>query len=153
MPELRLPLGIRQTCHIRPCRPLCAPAGCQKDFILANYGDRFAKAGLASFIFDYRSFGGSEGEPRHWVSTRKHIEDYMSAVQFIKAELSEAVDVNRINLWGTSFAGGHVLELAGTRLRDNVTAVVAQVSCHSKQALGVETHTQQQLGLLPTSSK
>lgn len=130
-----------------------APAGCQKDFILDHYGDRFAKAGLASFIFDYRSFGGSEGEPRHWVSPRKHVEDYMSAVQFIKAELSDAVDLNRINLFGTSFSGGHVLTLAGTRLRDNVTAVVAQVSRHPAGQALVVRDTQQQLGRLPISSE
>lgn len=82
---------------------------------------------MASFIFDYRTFGGSEGEPRHWVSPSRHLEDYMSAIEYIKKELSDQVDVNRINLWGTSFSGGHVLSLAGSRLRDNVTSVIAQV--------------------------
>jgi fermentation-respiration switch protein FrsA (DUF1100 family) len=51
----------------------------------------------------------------------------VSAVEYIKSDLGSEVDVNRINLWGTSFGGGHVLTLAGTRLRDNITAVVAQV--------------------------
>lgn len=104
-----------------------ATTGCQKDFALAHYGDRFAKAGFATFIFDYRTFGGSEGEPRHWASPARHLDDYVSAVEFIKAELGAVVDVNRVNLWGTSFSGGHVLTLAGTRLRDNITSVVVQV--------------------------
>jgi alpha-beta hydrolase superfamily lysophospholipase len=94
---------------------------------LAHYGDRFAKAGFATFIFDYRTFGGSEGEPRHWASPSRHLDDFVSAVQYIKAELGDVVDVNRVNLWGTSFAGGHVLTLAGSRLRDDITSVVAQV--------------------------
>jgi fermentation-respiration switch protein FrsA (DUF1100 family) len=94
---------------------------------LGLYGERFARAGLASFIFDYRTFGGSEGEPRHWASPKRHLEDYVSAVQFIKSELRDVVDVNRINLWGVSFSGGHVLSLAGSSLRNNITSVVAQV--------------------------
>lgn len=111
-----------------PSRTTVTPAtGCQKDFALAHYGDRFAKAGFATFIFDYRTFGGSEGEPRHWASPARHLDDYVSAVEFIKAELGGVVDVNRVNLWGTSFSGGHVLTLAGSRLRDNITSVVAQV--------------------------
>lgn len=101
--------------------------GCQKDMALAHYGDRFAKAGFATFIFDYRTFGGSEGEPRQWASPSRHLDDFVSAVQYIKAELGDVVDVNRVNLWGTSFSGGHVLTLAGSRLRDDITSVVAQV--------------------------
>lgn len=116
---------LKQSC----CTASCAsfPPGCQKDFGLAAYGDRFARAGLASFIFDYRTFGGSEGIPRHWASPSRHCEDYVSAVKYIKASLSDQVDINRISLWGYSLSGGHVLALAGTQLRDNVTAVVAVV--------------------------
>lgn len=51
----------------------------------------------------------------------------MSAVKYIKESLSDQVDINRISLWGYSLSGGHVLALAGTKLRDNVTAVVAVV--------------------------
>lgn len=110
-----------------PCLIHSPDAGCQRDFALSHYGDRFAKAGFATFIFDYRTFGGSEGEPRHWASPARHLEDYVSAVEYIKKELADEVDVNRINLWGTSFSGGHVLTLAGSRLRNNITSVVAQV--------------------------
>lgn len=116
---------LKHSCCTASCAPF--PPGCQKDFGLAAYGDRFAKAGLASFIFDYRTFGGSEGIPRHWASPSRHCEDYVSAVKYIKASLSDQVDINRISLWGYSLSGGHVLALAGTQLRDNVTAVVAVV--------------------------
>jgi len=51
----------------------------------------------------------------------------MSAVKYIRESLSDQVDINRISLWGYSLSGGHVLALAGTKLRDNVTAVVAMV--------------------------
>lgn len=33
---------------------------------LYDFAERFVKAGYAVFLFDYRSFGDSEGEPRHW---------------------------------------------------------------------------------------
>lgn len=33
-----------------------------------------AQAGMAALIFDYRGFGGSDGEVRHWVSWRRHLE-------------------------------------------------------------------------------
>lgn len=105
----------------------CTP-GLQKDFLLQHYGDRFAQGGFASFIFDYRTFGGSDGEPRNWVSPTRHLQDYESAVVFVKQELGDRVDINRINLWGLSLSAGHVLTLAGTSLRDNITSVVAQVN-------------------------
>jgi fermentation-respiration switch protein FrsA (DUF1100 family) len=109
--------------------------GCQKDFALAQYGERFAQAGFASFIFDYRTFGGSEGLPRHWASPARHLDDYMSAVQYVKEQLGGEVDVSKLNLWGSSFSGGHVLTLAGSKLRDEVTAVIAQVRHSVKTSL------------------
>ena len=35
-------------------------------------------------VFDYRTFGGSDGEPRHWVSPRRHVEDWRAALAFVK---------------------------------------------------------------------
>lgn len=59
--------------------------GSQKDFGLHLYADLFASDGFATFVFDYRTFGGSEGEPRHWVSSRRHIEDWFAAINYVKA--------------------------------------------------------------------
>ncbi|KAF8059405.1 aidA [Scenedesmus sp. PABB004] len=101
--------------------------GAQKDFGLAPYGEVFARAGLAALIFDYRTFGGSEGEPRHWVSPRRHLQDWADAVAFATGpELAGAVDGSKLLLWGSSFGGGHALTTAAA-LGDAVTAVVAQV--------------------------
>ena len=33
-----------------------------KEMYLANYGERLAAAGFAALAFDYRHYGGSEGE-------------------------------------------------------------------------------------------
>lgn len=59
--------------------------GSQKDFGLHMYADRFAQHGIASFVFDYRTFGGSDGEPRHWVSPSRHLEDWQAAFKHVKA--------------------------------------------------------------------
>jgi alpha/beta superfamily hydrolase len=37
--------------------------GAERTFGLEPFAERFAEAGLATFLFDYRCFGDSEGEP------------------------------------------------------------------------------------------
>lgn len=110
----------------RPCPP--TPQGAQKDMGLHNYASRFAAAGLAVFVFDYRTFGGSDGEPRNWISPRRHLQDWRSALAHVRGPLAAAgaVDASSLALWGTSFGGGHAIVMAG-ELRDAVKAVVAQV--------------------------
>ena len=60
-----------------------------------------------AFLFDYRTFGQSDGEPRHLVNPFHHIQDWLAAIAHVR-NLPE-VDTNRIALWGTSFSGGHVI--------------------------------------------
>lgn len=74
------------------------------------YGERFAAAGYAALVFDYRHFGDSGGQPRQVVDIKGQLEDYRAAIDF--ARRLEQVDPERIVLWGTSFSGGHVLKLA-----------------------------------------
>jgi fermentation-respiration switch protein FrsA (DUF1100 family) len=100
--------------------------GAVKQFKLPEYAERFARRGLAVLLFDYRTFGGSEGEPRQWVSPSRHCADWQSAVDYVRQQLCSQVDVSRMCLWGTSFAGGHVLVTAANNPA-NVVAVVSQV--------------------------
>lgn len=102
--------------------------GAQKDMGLDRYGERFAAAGLAAFIFDYRSFGGSSGEPRNWVSPSRHLEDWRAAVAHVQTGLEGEVDGEQLVLWGSSFAGGHVLVVAAEQ-GEAVKAVISQVGC------------------------
>lgn len=69
--------------------------------------------GIAVFVFDYRSFGGSEGETqyRNYVCGKCHVEDYHSALAHVRT-LGGTVDTSKVGLWGTSFSGGHVLATA-----------------------------------------
>ncbi|HKJ23439.1 MAG TPA: alpha/beta fold hydrolase [Myxococcota bacterium] len=90
---------------------------------LPAYAECFAAHGLAAFVFDYRHFGASGGEPRQLLSVRRQLADWRAAVAAARA-LPE-VDGARVGLWGTSFGGGHALVTAAGDPR--VRAVVAQV--------------------------
>lgn len=54
------------------CSHNCAHTHTQ-DFGLHKYADKFTNAGMAAFVFDYRGWGGSGGEPRHWLSAKRHM--------------------------------------------------------------------------------
>lgn len=69
----------------RPCVIMAHGLGGQKDFGLHRFGERFVQEGFTTLVFDYRCFGGSSGEPRNWISPRRHVEDWMSAVKALQA--------------------------------------------------------------------
>lgn len=89
---------------------------------LAPYAQRFAEAGLAVLLFDYRHFGSSDGLPRQRVSVHRQLADWSAAVACARAQPGVAED--RVVLWGTSFSGGHVIVTAARDGR--VAAVSAQ---------------------------
>jgi pimeloyl-ACP methyl ester carboxylesterase len=97
--------------------------GAERTFGLEPFAERFAQSGLATFLFDYRCFGDSEGEPRNWISPRRHLQDWEAALAHVKG--LPAIDSSRIALWGTSFSGGHVIVIAARH--PEISAVVAQV--------------------------
>lgn len=101
--------------------------GGERTFGLEPFAEEFAQAGLAVFLFDYRCFGDSigdsKGEPRNWISPRRHIQDWEAALAHVKG--LGAIDASRIALWGTSFSGGHVIVTAARH--PELSAVVAQV--------------------------
>lgn len=90
---------------------------------LDAYAERFAAAGMAALVFDYRHFGASGGEPRQLLDVQRQLDDWRAAVAF--ARRLEGVDPDRIALWGTSFSGGHVMAVVADDPR--LAAVVAQV--------------------------
>ncbi|MEA2335582.1 MAG: uncharacterized protein QOG40_2072, partial [Solirubrobacteraceae bacterium] len=97
--------------------------GATKDMFLEPIARRFADAGLGVLLFDYRSFGTSGGEPRQRVFPRDQAEDYRSALTWLS--LQPEIDADRLGVWGTSFGGGTVLQVAAYDPR--VKAVVSQV--------------------------
>ncbi|MCL6646188.1 MAG: alpha/beta hydrolase, partial [Dehalococcoidia bacterium] len=107
----------------RPCVVLGHGLGAVKEARLTAFAERFAAAGLACLAFDYRHFGESGGEPRQLVDIRRQQDDWRAAIGFARS--LERVDPDRVGLWGTSFSGGHVLEVAAGDGR--VRAAVVQV--------------------------
>jgi dienelactone hydrolase len=96
--------------------------GAVKTLRLGAFAERFQAAGYACLVFDYRFFGDSDGEPRELLSIRRQREDWRAAVTFARS-LPE-IDPDRVVLWGTSFAGGHVIVTAA---KDHaVVAAIAQ---------------------------
>ncbi|MFE6195793.1 alpha/beta hydrolase [Streptomyces sp. NPDC057838] len=90
---------------------------------LYAYAERFAAAGYAVVVFDYRTFGESEGEPRQVLDIAMQHEDWRAALRYAKS--LEGIDHTRVVAWGTSFSGGHVITIAGRG--EPLAAVIAQV--------------------------
>ena len=97
--------------------------GAVREMRLDAYAERFAAAGFAALVFDYRHFGASGGEPRQLLDIRRQLDDWAAAIAYVRG--LDGVDPGRIAVWGTSFGGGHVLEAAARDGR--VAAVVSQI--------------------------
>ena len=104
--RLYLPKGIKKP----PVIIMAYGFGAEMDFGIPAYAEEFAKNGYAAFIFNYRYYGGSEGEPKHFISQKKQLEDWNSAIEFVRS--LDQVDAERICIWGCSFSGGHVFVMA-----------------------------------------
>jgi uncharacterized protein len=119
-------------------------------FSIEKYGARFAERGLVAMVIDYRGWGKSDGFPsivgpnrvfgdEHRDDTRftetktdvsikrtrllpmKQVEDYRNAISYLQGE--PGVDRDRIGAWGSSFAGGNSIVVAGLDARVKVIAV------------------------------
>jgi dienelactone hydrolase len=86
------------------------------------YAERFAEAGIAALVFDYRGFGGSSGEPRQLLSIPRQLDDWRAAIAF--ARRLDGIDPDRVAAWGTSFSGGHVAVIAAEDSR--LAAAISQ---------------------------
>jgi hypothetical protein len=106
-----------------PAVAMAHGVGAVKEMYLEPFARRFAEAGIAAVLFDYRGFGASGGEPRQRVSPRDQMEDYRNALTWLS--LQPEVDNDRLGVWGTSFSGAHVVQVAAQDPR--VKAVVSQV--------------------------
>ncbi len=114
--------GLVDERSLRPCVVMAHGFGCTRDGGLAPFAVRFAAAGCDVLLFDYRGFETSDGHPRQYVSHRRQRGDWRSAVAFARG--MDNVDPERIALWGTPYAGGHVIAVAAGDQR--AAAVIAQ---------------------------
>lgn len=89
---------------------------------LDAYAERFAAAGIGVLLFDYRHFGASAGEPRQLLDIRRQLADFHAGIAYARA--LDWVDPQRVALFGSSFSGGHVIQVAADDGR--IAAVVSQ---------------------------
>ena len=90
---------------------------------LDRFAKQFREAGMNCLVYDHRGYGASGGLPRHESDPWQQVHDMRDVITWVRRRPD--VDPERIGLWGTSFAGGHVLTVAA--LDPRVKAVVSQV--------------------------
>lgn len=89
---------------------------------LQPYAQRFVAAGFGVVLFDYRGFGDSGGEPRQVIDIRRQQQDYRAAIAFARRQ--DWIDPARVAVFGSSFSGGHVIDVAAHD--PAIAAVVSQ---------------------------
>lgn len=105
-----------------PCIIFVHGIGAVRQVRVGAYAERFTRAGYAVLAFDYRNWGASEGEPRFVCSIPGQQADIHAAIDHVRG--LDAIDSDRIVLFGTSFGGGHALMVGATR--SDLAAVIAQ---------------------------
>lgn len=94
-----------------------------KEQYLDRYADVFVESGLAVIVFDNPNFGESEGLIRQEVDPVLQRRAYRDAITY--AQTLREIDSEKIGIWGSSYSGGHVIQLGAIDRR--VKCVVSQV--------------------------
>ncbi|MBO0717660.1 MAG: alpha/beta fold hydrolase, partial [Rhizobiales bacterium] len=89
---------------------------------LGAFAERFAAAGIAALVFDYRGFGDSTGEPDLFEPSRQ-LDDWRAAIAFARS--LPDIDAGRVATFGSSLGGGNALAAAAEDPR--VAAAISQV--------------------------
>jgi fermentation-respiration switch protein FrsA (DUF1100 family) len=94
-----------------------------KEGSIMKFAEFFASGGFAVLAYDNINFGSSGGDPRQEVDPILQRRGYRDAITFLA--LRPEIDGDRIGIFGTSYSGGHVLEVAAHDRR--VKCVVSQI--------------------------
>jgi uncharacterized protein len=89
---------------------------------LGAFAERFAAAGIAALVFDYRGFGDSEGDPDLFEPERQ-LSDWRAAIAVARS--LAGVDATRVATFGSSLGGGNALAAAAED--PSVAAAISQV--------------------------
>ncbi|KAJ3569535.1 hypothetical protein NPX13_g6051 [Xylaria arbuscula] len=81
-----------------------------RDVLLPRIAQRFQRDGIAALIYDPRTIGSSDGDPRNDINPAEQMSDYHDALTFLKRD--GRVDPERIAYWGFSFSGAVALNSA-----------------------------------------
>ena len=78
--------------------------------LTSSFTHSFVEAGFAVMEFDYPGWGDSGGFPRQGINPWRRTRVADTALAHLKSQ--PLVLAHEITLWGTSFGGGHVVDLA-----------------------------------------
>jgi len=84
--------------------------GSVQQALTSSFVNRFVEAGFAVMEFDYPGWGHSAGWPRQDINPWTRVKVANDALAHLKS--MPQVDAYKVVLWGTSFGGGHVVDLA-----------------------------------------
>ena len=87
-----------------PAIVVVGPKGSVKEQTAGIYAKKLSQKGFITLVFDHRTYGESEGEPRHYENPYMKIEDVKTAVSYIGS--LNVVDKNEIGLLGVCNGGG-----------------------------------------------
>ena len=76
-----------------------------KEQVVSVYARRLADAGLATLVFDHRSFGSSGGEPRQHEDSAGKLEDLRAATSALAAHPAD--DAGLLGCVGVCLGGGY----------------------------------------------
>lgn len=107
--------------QLAPCVVMTHGTSATISMVADAYAEAIHDAGFSVLLYDHPNFGASDGEPRYEINPWVQGRGYRDAVAFLRTDLS----INRIALWGDSFAGMIVL-VAGALISD-IEAIVAQI--------------------------
>lgn len=88
-----------------------------------HFYEHFVQLGYAVMTFDYPGWGDSAGLPRNRINPWQRVRDADAALAHLKS--SPWVDAGKIVLWGSSFGGGHVVDLAAQH--PDLMGAIAQI--------------------------
>src|SRR5579859_3689643 len=77
---------------------------------------------IHALVYDNRCFGSSDGSPRFEIIPSLQMSDIQDSITF--AQTLPEIDPTRIAIWGSSYSGGHVLQVGAFDRR--VKAVLSQ---------------------------
>ena len=98
--------------------------GIRKESLVVE-AQHLCDAGYVVLAIDYRTFGESGGEPRGQLFPLNEVEDFRNAISYLQEH--EAVDAERIGIWGASFGGAVVIHTAAVDRRVRAVVAVAPV--------------------------
>ena len=106
-----------------PCVVMAHGFSAVREQRLDAYAERFAAAGLAALVFDYRHFGASAG-PAAPAAGHPRASSRTGAPRSPTPATCPASTRRRVAVWGSSFSGGHVVAVAAED--PDIAAVVSQ---------------------------